>query len=160
MAVAPGIAPDEANGSVSPRKGYTRAPFDDWRKPTAGEDEDAWRGGGAGGGAGRRWNGGGSGWRSQGGEGEQFRRFGDREFVNGGPVNPKWKEPGDAGYRTRGGGGTRGGHHGSFAARAGYRGSGYRADNLPEWANDEDDEFGERGRQLRRRRQVPGLRRR
>ena len=27
-----GTAP---NGNISPRKGYTRAPFDDWRKPTA-----------------------------------------------------------------------------------------------------------------------------
>ena len=27
-----GTAP---NGNISPRKGYTRAPFDDWRKPTS-----------------------------------------------------------------------------------------------------------------------------
>jgi hypothetical protein len=31
-------ATDEANGgNISPRKGYTRAPFDDWRKPTGGQ---------------------------------------------------------------------------------------------------------------------------
>ena len=31
------------NGNISPRKGYTRAPYDDWRKPTGntgGNDEN------------------------------------------------------------------------------------------------------------------------
>ena len=42
------------NGSVSPRKGYTRAPFADWRKSAAVTNEDEWRSAGAP--SGRRWN--------------------------------------------------------------------------------------------------------
>ena len=42
------------NGSVSPRKGYTRAPFADWRKSAAVTNEDEWRSTGAP--SGRRWN--------------------------------------------------------------------------------------------------------
>ena len=42
------------NGNVSPRKGYTRAPFADWRKSGAVTNEDEWRSTGAP--SGRRWN--------------------------------------------------------------------------------------------------------
>ena len=42
------------NGSVSPRKGYTRAPYADWRKSAAVTNEDEWRSAGAP--SGRRWN--------------------------------------------------------------------------------------------------------
>ena len=42
-------------GAVSPRKGYTRAPFADWRKSSSAvANEDEWRSTGAP--SGRRWN--------------------------------------------------------------------------------------------------------
>ena len=58
------------NGSISPRKNYSRAPYDDWRKPASatsgGDQEEEGQGGGGGGdrggwrsgpsSSGRRWN--------------------------------------------------------------------------------------------------------
>lgn len=140
-----------ANGSVSPRKGYTRAPFADWRKPGAAGPEDEWRATGTGP-SGRRWNQ--AGWRDNdergGGGGGRY----DRQFTNGGPppstassaTNPRWKPEPD--YRLGGGGrgGGRGGHHGGFGDRAPpgrYRDN--FGGNLPEWATSEDPAGGDRG---------------
>ena len=139
---------DDVNGAP-PRKGYSRAPYDDWRKPSSGggggsgsgggggEDEDGWRNSGAGP-SGRRWNN--PGWRDResgppGGPGaDPSRRYGGGEYVNGdrgnGPAGGRWKEP-EFGRSGRGG---RGGHHSSA-----FGGRKYRPDNdmLPEWASDE-----------------------
>ena len=56
------------NGNISPRKGYTRAPFDDWRKPTGstggnGEEQEEIALGGGGSGSGNSGSAGG-GWRT------------------------------------------------------------------------------------------------
>ena len=69
-----GVQPGEEgggppNGSISPRKSYSRAPYDDWRKPASatsgGDQEEEVQGGGGGPGggwrsgpssSGRRWN--------------------------------------------------------------------------------------------------------
>ncbi len=158
----PGGPGDEALNGFSPRKGYTRAPFDDWRKPVDRGDRDeddgggsGWRGGGGGGGGRGRWNAGG--WRDDGGGGS-FRRYydhrGDHYVMNGssagssssGPVNPRWKEPagetsGGAFRTSRGApppGGGRGGHHGSsYGARSRYGRQDSDTLPLPEWAQDD-----------------------
>ena len=61
----PGEEGGPPNGSISPRKSYSRAPYDDWRKPasaTSGGDQDEEGQGGGGGwrsgpsSSGRRWN--------------------------------------------------------------------------------------------------------
>jgi hypothetical protein len=70
---APGpvpVADDPTNGGVSPRKGYSRAPFDDWRSSR--QDEEPlveggdWRHGPNGPNGARRWNGAAApgGWRA------------------------------------------------------------------------------------------------
>ena len=112
-------APD-ANGR---KGGYSRAPVDDWRKPSNNDDNEdggGWRreerrGGGHGGGSGRGgYNDGSgpggpqSGGRWQRGEDDRYRRG---DYVNGGsqgPTNPRWQEP----PSSRSGRGGRGGYQG------------------------------------------------
>ena len=153
-------ATEEANGgNISPRKGYTRAPFDDWRKPPSnyhdgGEEEGgpSWRGANTA--SGRRWNaphgaergggnappvvgeGRGAAWRNGPPGSEEFRKFGnsEREFVNGGAK--EWRDE----YAERGGGGgERGGRRGTggYSSKFGGRRPRQDSDNLPEWASDE-----------------------
>ena len=154
--------PSEANGgNISPRKGYTRAPFDDWRKPPSGyqdggeeEGGPSWRGANTA--SGRRWNaphgaergggnvppvvgeGRGAAWRNAAPGSEEYRRYGgDREFVNGARDE----------YSERGGGergGRRGGYHNSSMAKYGRRPR-QDSDNLPEWAADEASPLENRG---------------
>ncbi len=144
-----GGGPDDpmANGSISPRKGYTRAPFADWRKPAASTEPDEWRSTGTGP-SGRRWNQ--AGWRSNddrgagsgGGGGGRF----DREYTNGGgpttPSNSRWKP--DPDYNSRSGSGRgRGGGFGSRGQGRNYRD--YDGGPLPEWATPDDSGAAERG---------------
>ena len=142
-----------APGGISPRKGYTRAPFDDWRKPATGEDEDGggWRSAGAGPSS-RRWNA--AGWRNEEASYNRTSRYGERDYVNGsgGPGNSRWKEP-EGSYRGARGG--RGGHHNNFSSgRSRMRHQ--NSDDLPEWAceepaNDHGGSFDSAGKF-----QVPG----
>jgi hypothetical protein len=132
---AAGGKPEEVNGGgLSPRKGYTRAPYDDWRRKDGNEDEDGggWRTSGAAGS--KRWNAPpGGGWRDS--------RFGDRDLVNGGPVNSRWKDP-PTGEFSRGGRGGRREHFGR-SQRGTY--SRQDSDSLPEWASEDPVEAGKTG---------------
>lgn len=150
--------PNEANGgNISPRKGYTRAPFDDWRKPPSGyqdgeeEGGPSWRGANTA--SGRRWNaphgaergggnvppvvgeGRGAAWRNAAPGSEEYRRYGgDREFING--ARDEFSERGGR----RGGGG----YHNSSMSKYGRRPR-QDSDNLPEWAADESSPLENRG---------------
>ena len=133
------------NGNISPRKGYTRAPFDDWRKPSAGgDDQDQEAGGGWRTGpssSGRRWNappgggeGGRGGWRTV----SDDRRYnpngggGDREYQNGGSSSRWHRESNEETSYSRGG---RGGFSGG---RPGFSRTRSRQDSdIPEWASED-----------------------
>lgn len=132
-------------GSGSPRKGYTRAPFDDWRGMRAGGEgadykggEDGWRTSGT---ARSKWSGGGP---AVAGGAPNTWRTGDRDS---GPVYGRGGKYGDSREMGRGGGGSSerwrrdddktppvvvsrpGG--GPLAGRR------MRNDHLPEWAMEE-----------------------
>jgi len=154
---------EDLNGVVSPRKGYTRAPFDDWRRggdgtdtgtgqgsgglagapsqggsgQVAGQgDTDGWRTTGA-----RRWGGAGAGlaqgqgWRS----GDRENNYSRSKFGEGGapsagrPGADRWRRDGEDG---RGGLSQRG--TGMAYARQRSR----HDDHLPEWATDDPSEGG------------------
>jgi len=149
-----GVRDDELNGVISPRKGYTRAPFDDWRRggdtsdpsqnngglsgsqSSNGQGEaDGWRTSGT-----RRWGGAGAGLS----QGQGWRSGGDREnnyarskYGEGGsssssrPGADRWRRDGEDAR----GGGQRGG---SSISRQRSRND----DHLPEWATDDPSEGG------------------
>jgi len=149
---------EDINGVVSPRKGYTRAPFDDWRRggetgesgtgqgsagapgqggqPAGQGDTDGWRTTGA-----RRWGGAGAGlsqgqgWRSGGDRENNYARskFGDNAPPS--TVRPgadRWRRDGE---EARGGLSQRGGT--SFSRQRSRN-----DDHLPEWATDDPSEGG------------------
>lgn len=151
----PGEDGGPTNGNISPRKGYTRAPFDDWRKPppgsnsaggnNAGDDEDGggWRTGPSS--SGRRWNapsgseggrgggnvgGGPGGWRS-----DERKYSGGGEYHNGSASSSRWhRESNDDPYSRRGGGFSSGTRPAFNRARS-------RQDSdIPEWANEDISE--------------------
>ena len=121
----------------SHRKGYTRAPFDDWRRggdagePGAGgqqPDGEGWKTTGAGS---RRWGGAGAGlergqgWRTE-------RENYNRASGNRPPTNDRWRRDDEP----RGGFSQRGGH--GFGRQRSKNDS----DHLPEWATDDPSEGG------------------
>ena len=128
------------NGNISPRKGYTRAPFDDWRKPSAGGDDQeqeaggGWRSGPSS--SGRRWNappgggeGGRGGWRTVSDDrGGRYNNTGDREYQNG--SSSRWhRESNEESYRGRGG---------FSGGRPAFSRTRSRQDSdIPEWANED-----------------------
>ena len=134
------------NGNISPRKGYTRAPFDDWRKPTAtaGGDEQeqdqaggGWRSGPSS--SGRRWNappggaepGRGGGWRTVSDDRSRYNNQGQdhREYQNG--SSSRWhRETNEEPYN-------RGGRGGFSAGRGFSRGRSRQDSDLPEWASED-----------------------
>ena len=132
------------NGNISPRKGYTRAPFDDWRKPTAtagGDEQEQEAGGGWRSGpssSGRRWNappgggeGGRGGWRTVSDDRTRYNNTGDREYQNG--SSSRWHRESNEEPYNRGGG--RGGFSGG---RGGFsRGRSRQDSDIPEWASED-----------------------
>ena len=132
------------NGNISPRKGYTRAPFDDWRKPTAtagGDEQEQEAGGGWRSGpssSGRRWNappggaepGRGGGWRTVSDDRTRYNNQGqDREYQNG--SSSRWhRESNEEPYN-------RGGRGGFSAGRGFSRGRSRQDSDLPEWASED-----------------------
>merc|ERR1712223_2283350 len=143
------------NGSMSPRKGYTRAPFDDWRKPPTNEREEdgeggGWRSSGTGP-SGRRWNapatsgsgGPPQGWRAP---DDGYRGGGkyERDFVNGG--GGRWREDGPTdSYFSRSRGGFSSGGRGSFSNNSFSRQRSRQDSDIPEWALDDDAPGGSAG---------------
>ena len=150
--------PSANGGSVSPRKIYSRAPFEDWRKPAGGaavggggsgtgaptgEVEDGmdvgsgWRGSGP---SGRRWNAPSSAsgnWRSeQGDQGAGPYRGGPpppRGDGSGGAYvngNSRWRDE-EGPYR---------GGRGRATTAFGRQRSRNDGHDLPEWAMDDDDD--------------------
>jgi len=138
---------EDVNGGVSPRKGYTRAPFDDWRRggegggpvengqQQGGESGEGWRT------SGRRWGGAGAGlsqgqgWRSGGDRENNYTRS-NSKYGEGGPAGngrgaERWKRDGEEAKNGPGGG------RGAGFARQRSR------QELPEWAH--DDPQGESG---------------
>jgi len=130
---------EDVNGGVSPRKGYTRAPFDDWRRggdnngdAGAGgpqEPGDGWRTSGN-----RRWGGAGAGlasgqgWRT---DRENYNRTKFGENSSSRPqTNDRWRRDDESRGFNRGGG-------------QGYnRQKSRNDDHLPEWATDDPSEGG------------------
>jgi len=146
-----GLPGEEMPGSTSPRKGYTRAPFDDWRRgdsapseggvgapggPGTGDAGDGWRTTTS---ARRQqtWAGAGAGWRSgQGGDRENnFARskYSDGPGGVGRASNDRWRKEGEDKL----------GRGGGLGAPGGLNRQRSRDDHLPEWAI--DDPQGEGG---------------
>uniref|UniRef100_A0A0K2U6J5 GYF domain-containing protein n=1 Tax=Lepeophtheirus salmonis TaxID=72036 RepID=A0A0K2U6J5_LEPSM len=120
-------AEEKFNGVSSPRKAYTRVPFDDWRKtPTKNEDE--WRNIRQP----NRW----SVWRSPSEGDATFRKyeFSKSNAISPSSKNPKWRD--ESSFKLVSRTGT------NFSSRGGAHSSAFRRrhesiDTLPEWAHDD-----------------------